>query len=282
MFKMKLGLGINTQFGLSDTDQIALFKRTGFEAFFWDWEEGKDPLLLKRAADREGMIFQSIHAPFGRAADMWEKDRARYGPAVEELLRCLASCAAVGVDLMVLHAFIGFERHAPTPEGVLHYKTVADRAKELNIRLAFENTEGEEYLSALMQAFSDFDHVGFCWDSGHELCYNRGRDMLSLYGGRLFCTHLNDNLGIRDFSGEITYLDDLHLLPFDGIADWGAVARRLKEHGFSDILMFELNTESKPGRHENDLYRKMSSEEYIAEAYKRACRVASRMGAGSA
>ncbi|MEE1010519.1 MAG: hypothetical protein U0L11_00620, partial [Acutalibacteraceae bacterium] len=92
---------------------------------------------------------------------------------------------------------------------------------------------------------------------------------------RLICTHLNDNLGIRDFSGKITYIDDLHLLPFDGIHDWQSVAKRLADCGFNGNLCFELNTTSKPNRHDNDKYAAMPIESYIAEAYNRACRVAS-------
>ena len=98
--------------------------------------------------------------------------------------------------------------------------------------------------------------------------------MLGEYGGRLFFTHLNDNLGIQDYGGAITPLDDLHLLPFDGVADWQDIARRLCRQGFDDYLTFELNTESKPGRHENDKYANMPIEAYIAEAYARSCRVA--------
>ena len=48
--------------------------------------------------------------------------------------------------------------------------------------------------------------------------------MLALYGEKLICTHLNDNLGIKDFEGKTTWHDDLHLLPFDGIADWNKIA----------------------------------------------------------
>ena len=44
--------------------------------------------------------------------------------------------------------------------------------------------------------------------------------------------------------------------------------------GYNDILTFELTTGSKPGRHENDKYAKMGTDEYLAEAYARACRVA--------
>ena len=129
-------------------------------------------------------------------------------------------------------------------------------------------------MSALMEAFKDYDNVGFCLDTGHELCYNHGQDMLALYGDRLIATHLNDNLGIRDFDGAITCIDDLHLLPFDGICDWQEVANRLHKCGFDGPLTFELNLNSKPGRHENDAYAEMPFERYLAEAFARACRVA--------
>lgn len=98
--------------------------------------------------------------------------------------------------------------------------------------------------------------------------------MMKSYGDRIICTHLNDNLGIKDFGGEITFLDDLHLLPYDGAADWNDITERLKKYGFTDVLTFELNKQSKPNRHENDIYDRMPLEEYICEAYKRACRFA--------
>lgn len=98
--------------------------------------------------------------------------------------------------------------------------------------------------------------------------------MLALYGDRLLCTHLNDNLGIRDFEGQITYIDDLHLLPFDGVGDWQNIADRLNRHHFNDLLTFELTRKSKPGRCENDVYAHMEPLEYLTQAYMRACRVA--------
>ena len=140
--------------------------------------------------------------------------------------------------------------------------------------IAFENTEGEEFLSALMDYFKGNDTVGFCWDSGHEMCYNHSNDLLKKYGDRLIMTHINDNLGISRFDGETFWTDDLHLLPFDGIADWDYNVKRLKKCPAQEFLNFELTKYSKPGRHENDGYSKMSLEEYYTEAYKRACRLA--------
>jgi len=106
------------------------------------------------------------------------------------------------------------------------------------------------------------------------MCYNPNTDMMALYGDRLLGTHINDNLGVRDFNGVTTWIDDLHLLPFDGIVDWQDVAAKIKASGFDGPLTFELNVGSKPNRHENDPYCRMESIDYLTAAYIRACRVA--------
>jgi sugar phosphate isomerase/epimerase len=273
MWKSKLCLGVSESFGIPIVEQIKLFHEVGFDGFFTGWDWGKDIKEWKYHADKYGMIYQSIHAPFTNAAKMWEKG-AEADKAVDKYKACLYSCAENGVPIMVVHAFIGFESHNPNPYGVENFGKVVAEAEKLGVKIAFENTEGEEYLAELMRHLGSSKAVGFCWDTGHELCYNRSVDMFSLYGKKLICTHLNDNLGIKSNEGRITWLDDLHLLPFDGIADWDNIASRLDREGYAGELTFELSILSKPGRHENDVYRKLSIVEYFAEAYKRACRVA--------
>lgn len=273
MYKVKLCLGTSEQFGIGLEEQIKLFKETVFDAFFLNWNKDSDVKKIKEYSDSLGMIFQSIHAPFTKSADMWTVGE-KAEEAIEELCECLRDCAENDVPIMVCHTFIGFDEHNPNQIGIENYRKVVELAKKLNVKIAFENTEGEEYLNAVMHAFEDYDNVGFCWDTGHELCYNHSKDMTELYGDKLLCTHLNDNLGIKDFNGKITYIDDLHLLPFDGIGDWQGIAKRLNKYNYNDILTFELNTISKPDRHENDSYGRMDITDYICEAYKRACRVA--------
>lgn len=273
MYNMLLCLGTGTRFEIGIKEQIKLFKDTGFEGFFVNWENGMDVKAIKEYADELGMIFQSIHAPFGGAAAMWVEGTEGEN-AVNTLLLCLDDCAKNGVPIMVCHTIIGFDKHSPNEVGINNYRKIVDRAKELGVKIAFENTEGEEYLKAVMEAFSCYDNVGFCWDTGHEMCYNKSKDMMALYGSRLLCTHLNDNLGIKDYGGNIIWTDDLHLLPFDGVADWKGIVERLNSYGYDGILTFELIKKSKPERHDNDIYEKMTVEEYVAEAYKRACKVA--------
>ncbi len=254
-------------------EEIRLIQKAGFEGFFTGWRNLEYLKDCRRTADETGMYYQSVHAPFFKARDFWHGSREAAKAAVAEQIACMEDCARVEVPLMIAHVFIGFEDHSPNDTGVGNYEKLALRARELGIRLAFENTEGMEYLDAVMKMAENYrDCVGFCWDTGHEMCYNRSEDMPGKYPGRLIATHINDNLGIRDLSGKIIWKDDLHLLPFDGIGDWPDIARRLKD--FDGPLTFELTVHSKPDRHENDKYAVLSAEEYLAEAYARACRVA--------
>ena len=275
MWKQKLGLGTFGGNGIDNNEQIRLFKRAGFDAFFTEWSYGVPVADWVKTAKDEGMIYQSVHAPFNKSDDMWCDDAELADIAEKELLACLADCEKFEIPIMVMHTIIGFDNHNPTEIGLERFGRVIDAAEKAGVKLAFENTEGEEYLFKLFDAFGDRKNVGFCWDTGHEMCYNHSQDLLQKLGNKLIATHLNDNLGIKDFGGEITWLDDLHLLPFDGIANWQNIADRLDRHGFDDIMMFELNIKSKPARHENDSYAAMDFEIYLAEAFKRACRVAS-------
>ncbi len=276
MYKQMLCIGLLGGLSITSAEQIKLIKAAGFDATFAEWS-GKGTLdEVAAEIKKQGLVFQSIHAPFRKSADFWHDDEEKAEVAIKELIDCLDDCKRLGVPIMITHTFIGFTEHNPTEIGIERFGRVVAAAKERGVKIAFENTEGEEYLDALMAAFKNNDTVGFCWDTGHEMCYNRHRDLLADYGDRLIATHLNDNLGISRFDGEIYWTDDLHLLPFDGIADWDGIASRLDKYGFTDILTFELTVRSKPDRHDNDKYAAMPIEQYFAEAYARACRVAAK------
>lgn len=277
MWKKKLVLGASTSFDIDVFEQIKLFKKVGFDGIFFEWQKDLPVDEWISSAKNEGLFVQSLHAPFKRAADFWHGDADLAQQAIDELKECLDCCSKNDVDIMIAHTFIGFKRHEPNNIGIERFKKVVDHAQKVGVKIAFENTEGEEYLFALMDAFKDNEYVGFCWDSGHEMCYNHSKDLLAIFGSRLIATHINDNLGIKDYNGEITYLDDLHLLPFDGIADWDYNTKRLSIATCPEYLTFELTRNSKKERYDNDVYKKMDITDYISEVYKRACRVATKL-----
>ena len=277
MWKQKIGISIGNSYAIPTTEVVKLVARTGFEAISPAWKQGIDLTDVIDTARDCGLAIQSIHGPFHGAAALWSEDAAVSGPAIAELLEALEDCRKFRIPVMVMHTWIGFEySQVPNETGLRNYGILVAKAKEYGVRIAFENTEGEEFLFALMDHFQNDNTVGFCWDSGHEMCYSYGKDLLKLLGHRLIMTHLNDNLGVSRFDGKTYWTDDLHLLPYDGIGDWDILVQRLPKSRKLEYLNFELNITSKPNRHENDVYAQMPLEQYFAEAYKRACRIAHR------
>lgn len=254
-------------------EQLSTFKDEGFEGFFTLYnEEIADVKKLKNLTKEFGLPMHSVHAPFLKAAGMWEGGDAGKS-AVNELIGALNAADELNSGVLVVHPFIGFDKNSPNQTGIDNFGKVVKRAGELGIKIAFENVEGENYLRALFDAFGDQKQVGFCWDSGHEQCYYKGKDLLKEYGKKLCYTHINDNLGVLSSDGSIFWHDDLHLLPFDGIIDWADVAKRLKRENYQGDLTLELCIQSKPNRNDNDKYQKMPFKNYVRSAYERALRI---------
>lgn len=267
-------LALSGAFGIPELEQIPRLKAAGFDGFFIGWRPNTDVAAYKKVADENGMFFQSLHAPFIHVHHFWEE-----GPEtealIEEQLACLRAAADNGIDLVVTHAFIGFGEEHPNELGIKNFARVAEEAKRLKVRVALENTEGLGYLKVLMDAFKDNPYVGFCWDSGHDQCYNpKELDLLKMYGDRLIGTHLNDNFGIRDPKGFVTWHDDLHLLPYDGIIDWQWTAQRLNDCGYNGPLTLELAKGGAINSRYGERYAAMDLDAYLADVYSRVARFA--------
>ncbi|MBO4423248.1 MAG: sugar phosphate isomerase/epimerase [Clostridia bacterium] len=264
MYELCINTGLG--FGGGPEGTVPLIKEAGFDGFFTSYHPGKTKQIAE-LADRYGLMYQSVHAPFNETDALWEPgDKGEY--VKEKLIECVNECKDAGVPLIVFHAIIGMDRHDPTETGLQRFCRVVKRAEKIGINIAFENTEGVEYLNAVMDRFRS-SYVGFCWDTGHELCYNYGADMTEKYGDRLTCTHLNDNFGMTDREN-MTWLDDAHMMPFDGVTDWQSVADRLKKHGYKGALTFELTCKSKPGRSTHDIYSSYDELEFLKLAHEKA------------
>ena len=248
MYELCINTGLG--FGSALPETINNIKLSGFDGFFTSWHRGETKNIAE-LADKNGLLYQSVHAPFHEIDAMWRPgDKGEY--VKEQLIDCVNECKDAGVSHIVMHAIIGMDKHEPTKIGIQRFCRVVKRAEKIGINIAFENTEGEEYLDMLMDQFRS-SYVGFCWDTGHELCYNYGADMTAKYGIRLMCTHLNDNFGMAD-RDNMSWLDDSHMMPFDGITDWQSVADRLKKHNYKGELTFELTRSSKPCKDTHDIY----------------------------
>ena len=169
-----------------------------------------------------------------------------------------------------MHAIIGMKKNSPNELGVERFYGIVKEAEKLGVKIALENTEGESYLETLSNAFKDNENVGFCVDTGHEMCYNHSKDVIAKYGknGKLIATHLNDNMGMT--GNEINWFDDSHMMPFDGTADWDNIADRLIKYELKGHLTFEILAKNRPGRHTHDIYDLYDYNGFYSLALKKA------------
>lgn len=267
----KLGFSLQSSYSRPMPQVIDLLADAGFSAVSPGCElnDALESVILQ--AKQRNLTLQSLHGPVRGMPAMWSRDRQIAEPITREILQSATDCARFGIPILVVHPWNGvdytFCREALCFDGFDALVTLGER---LSIRIAFENLEGPEYLAALMERYESSKAVGFCWDSGHELCYGPGCDFLRLYGDRLIMTHLNDNLGVTDPSGRLDGTDDLHLLPYHGILDWEKSLLRLQSARKQEILNFELKIRPKGNRCKLDLYSQIPLEQYFAEAYRQA------------
>ena len=138
----KLGINLMGGSGLSVDEHVALLKRIGWDGFFTGWNREKLG-EFRAAADKHGMIWQSIHAPFTQVRYMWNEGEEKLPvirdggshfiscamPIISEgdIVGCVASVsdmdsdkphAAVGGDvegsLPFLDLYFGYERRRRT------------------------------------------------------------------------------------------------------------------------------------------------------------------------
>ena len=269
----KIGFSLQDNYSLPLPEIFPLLRDAGFHAASPQWQRDMHPEEIARAADGCGLILQSLHAPFRGLPGMWSREEAQFAPILADLLQSVKDCAACGIPVLVVHSWGGIRYTFREEELVFdHFDKVVDCARKEGVQIAFENLEGPEFLDALLSRYRELPHVGLCWDSGHELCYTPSRDFLRDYGDRLLMTHLNDNYGITRPDGQLLGTDDLHLFPYDGIADWTTTIDRLQAAKRQQILSFELKIRPKGDRCTTDLYSAMPLESYFAEAYRRASR----------
>jgi len=261
----KFGFSLQDNYILPMMEVLKLLADAGFCAVSPGWKRGGDFEDSVRQARKLGLTVQSLHGPLRGMQAMWGDDP---GSLLDDLLDSAADCARLEIPLLVVHPWnsIGYTFREESLH-FEHFDKLVAHAENLGIQIAFENLEGPEFLVALMERYNS---AGFCWDSGHELCYAPGWDFLSRFGDRLVMTHLNDNMGVTNPSGHLQGTDDLHLLPYDGIINWDDAIRRLKAARKQDILNFELKIRPKGDRCVLDLYSQMSLKAYFQEAFSRA------------
>ena len=258
--KRRIGLNVDCIRNGDKYANIVKLKNLGFDCFFFTaMQEGVKE--SKEISENVGIEFEFIHAPFNGINAMWEEGGG-YITIFNKMKLSIDSAYTYGIPTVILHISSGWEPPATSELGFKRFDEIVSYAAEKKVNIAFENLRNVENVLAIKERYKDFKNVGFCYDAGHEYCYTKGVDWISIFGEKLLCTHIHDNFGY-DRSCD----PDIHLLPFDGTLDYSDMIRRLDAVGYKGSLMLEVFDNSKAE------YMELSEDDFIKTALERIKRI---------
>jgi sugar phosphate isomerase/epimerase len=246
----KIGISLQERFGLPDEEFAKIIKGLGFSTTFTRVFEERRQCDLANIFAKYGIEYENLHSPFGHINDIW-LDTEAGEHMLKELLHSVDHCVMANVAAMVVHMSSGNTPPPITDIGRARYEKLVEYAIQHNVKLAFENLRKTANLAWVLETFDKEPMVGFCWDCGHEACYQNGREFMPWYGEKLICTHIHDNCGEKD-------ADD-HLLPFDGVINFERFAEHIRNSGYTGSFTLE-------GDNIVHRYDGWSAEKYLTKA----------------
>ena len=238
-------------------ETIDAIKNAGFKNVFVQWynEEGKysqeEQLEYVR---NQGLNVIFAHLGYQNINNIWEKD-SRGDLLVDRYKNDIKICKDNNISLVIMHLTSKFQAPMYNEIGLHRIKEIVDYAKQLDVKVAFENTKIKGYLEYVFENI-DNDNIGLCYDAGHCHAHFNDEFNYEMFKDRIFAVHLHDN----DKS------DDQHLLPFEGTINWENVVKELKNCNYDGPVTLELC-------YRND-YLNMSIEDFYKKGYETGERIA--------
>ena len=238
--------------------KVELIKSAGFEAIFTGSYTRKEVEKYKKYSDGCNLDYSFIHAPFGNINSMWLEGE-EYLAIYNEMKESVISAGTFGVPVVCIHVSSGWTPPKINEVGVGRFEELFELGYKNNVVIAIENQRLPSYLAFFMDRYKNNPTVKFCYDCGHEHCFTEGVEFAKLYGDRIACTHVHDNMGVSLDAGAFT---DTHLLPFDGNLDFKKMKDGLDACGYKGGLTLEVSKKNKYFNYEN-----LTDEEYLKKAY---------------
>lgn len=200
-------------------------------------------------ASREGVEFQSMHAPLFASGDWGRSDtpplniagreRKERIEAMDEICRAIAVAEVIPFRYLVLHAGVvgeAFDEHKF--EGALtSIEHLRAFAKPLGVRLLVENIPNElttpEKLVELIRTLH-YDDIGVCLDLGHAHLEPGVEAAIETLKPLIRSVHVHDNHGMKDE----------HLWPGEGTIDFPRTMELLRTAPQVPALVLEIEGDS--------------------------------------
>lgn len=241
----------NSNKDVSVFETIDAIKNAGFKNVFIQWyNESWEPTQEEQLKYIKecGLNIIFAHLGYQNINDIW-LDNEEGAKLVDRYKNDIKTCKDNNIPLVVMH----LTRHSEAPMfnelGLSRFKEIVEYAKEIDMKIAFENTKIKGYLEYIFDNI-DLDNIGLCFDSGHYHAHFKDELDFDKYKNKIFAVHLHDNDTTKD----------QHLMPFDGTLDWDKVLKKLKNSNYEGPITMELCYRNE--------YLKLGIEEFYKKGYE--------------
>ena len=203
---------------------------------------------LRTYARSLGVRFVQGHAPFrfgDNSPEAWERFNF---PC---LVRAIQVAGVLGIGELVIHPlhFLPYTQNTETLRdyNMEFYRALLPHAKAVGVRICLENMWQRNRLRGNLITHStcsraeeaaawvdelDDATIGYCLDLGHcGLVELDAADEIRKLGHRITALHVHDN----------DFMEDQHILPYQGHADWADILAALREVGYAGAFTFEAD-----------------------------------------
>ena len=232
-------------------ETIDAIKKAGFKDVFIQWYDKEWQCTQEEQLKyirKLGLNVIFAHLGYQNINSIWEENEIGE-QLVDRFINDIKVCKENGIDLVVIHLTTKFVAPMYNELGLNRIKKIVDYAKDLGVKVAFENLKIKGYLEYVLENINN-DNVGICYDAGH--CHAHFKDEFNwdIFKNRIFAVHLHDNDGT----------DEQHLLPFDGTINWKEVIKNLNNANYTGPVTLELCYRNE--------YLNMSVEDFYKKGYE--------------
>ncbi|MBQ0017184.1 MAG: sugar phosphate isomerase/epimerase [Clostridiales bacterium] len=246
-------------------ETITIVKKAGFDGVFLQWYDGDykkfdmNVFDQVKLAQELGLEIEFAHLSYFDINDIWlEEEKAN--KFIDRIKNDIVDLKKCGIKMGILHLTKSDTPPLYNEVGVKRLQELCNFAKQLGVKIAFENTRKQGYLEFVLDRIKN-DNVGICLDAGHCHCYFKDNFNFEKFRNRIFALHLHDNFGEKDE----------HLLPFDGTIDWEKMCENIVKANYNGPITLEC------GYSLHYFNQGLKFEDFYNECYKRAKKLSQLM-----
>ena len=204
-------------------DKLRMIRDAGFDFVCFGYGRFSSGDVSPEMCAKYGLEFDNIHLSGDKTNFIWGKDEI--GDEIcERYCKEIRECSEAGIHKGIVHVTWGKSviPDDPSDIGFARYTKIGETAAKYGFTVAVENSIFPEHFYSVLDRFTG-PEFGHCFDCGHWNAFLHDYKIIEKYSDRLVATHIHDNDGERD----------LHMLPFDGSADWDDIAAKFAGAEFS-------------------------------------------------